>query len=800
MKKLLLMAIVSSLAGPGLFAGITNRLHTSGSSNRAAFNNAYYWVDADGNRGAETAEANMPLNEATDYLVSGGYTFSSLNTNRGTIEFGGRSLTLGTDVNNGNFRLYSYGEADLVFASPGLFMNRGTFWVEASPGKLHRLSGVLTVLNGFTIKPSYSGMTLQLDSKLCGGSDSSLRITCPSGKEPFFVNMPNEDSEYGGKLSVAYEGAEFDKGYLPVTLALGSAPVGAVEVRANAALASCECGGAVTVGDLTLDGDSHLIITNTSLLTGGDVSVSDFSRFVVTNALTLPESGKVHIHVPYFLPGLDGPSGSIPVLSAPSGSIDVDRFAIVGVDATSAFLCDLEVVTGDGTDTLNVVFEANDSVVLKLATDSGASSATIYDSGLTNGVRWSDGAVPHGGVHYVVRRVGGSSIDLRTIYSTGGSYVFPGLSLTIGNGCNLYTFVKNLTVTNLTLLDGANVIQGQWSASLNLSGEKISVPSGKANLRAHDTHTMSLFAPLSGKGQIVICGFKDTSSPHGNVQFMTANPDFAGTIHLTSQWGGSWGGVFSDKVQNQTLSVATPAALGAPLEVFDPKALIIDTYGEFIVPETMAFTDTTRGIWLGRNAQIRVPTGVTASFFAQRTMDGETFVRRDGTLALGGTVRFANGVNIQDVPQPNLNRLTFIEGGSLKALSVGCIDGVTVAFSNETSRLILDADTDDAALAAYGVRNVKTDVPFAFEGETMKVEFSLAGGTPLPGQQAVRLGMMTVSAAAAEDLRGRLDVKVPRSVFPAGSRQSIEEAVDPETGDVTFSLHLRPCGFALSIR
>jgi hypothetical protein len=311
---------------------------------------------------------------------------------------------------------------------------------------------------------------------------------------------------------------------------------------------------------------------------------------------------------------------------------------------------------------------------------------------------------------------------------------------------------------------------------------------------------MCFYSPISGKAQIVIRGHQTSSSPPGNTRLEVANPDFYGTIHLTSWWNGKWNGVLSEKSQNQTLTVSTPASLGAPLAEFNPQALMIDTYGEFIVPSTMSFEDATRGLWLGANAQINVPEGVTATFLAQRTMAGETFVRRNGTLALGGTVRFASKAGIVDEPQAQSNLLSFVEGGALKALSAGCVDGVIVAFSNSTSRLLLNADSDDADLLAGGVRNVKTDTPFVFAGDALKVEFDLSGDVPLSAGEAHRLGIMTVTSAAAGYLRGHLDVKVPRSVYPGSSRQSVEESVDSDTGNVTFWLHLRPHGLSVCIR
>ena len=802
-RKAPVLSLFLSVFGILFADAATYVLQKDGSSNQSALKNAFYWADWETSvRGAESVDLNQPLDPDADYIVKADYTCSSVNVDKGNIVFGGRSLTLGTETENGNFRLYLYGSANLAFNSPGLFLNRGTVWVDWGP--IHRISGEMTVLHpaegNIVIRPSYRNVTLQLDSVLHGEAGVNLNIFCAKDKEPFGVNVSNPDSDYAGKLTVYSERAALYNGRPPVTLSLGAAEVGAVELKTHSALASSSCDGVVTVGSLTLHADSHLMVSNRTTIADGVVSVSENSRFVVKDVLTLPENGIIHLHLPYLLKDPDALSGRIPVLSAPVGSIDKTKFTLVSAVGVFAYPYSLDVESENGVDTMYVVFEADGPTVVKVLTDNGGGDATIHDSGLTNAVRWSDRQAPHAGAHYLVSKVNGNAITLRTLYNTGGSYTFPGLSLTLGEDCRLNTFIKNLTIAKLILLNGSCIAQGQWSAYLNLLGSGIEMPSGKVYLEAHDTHTMCFYSPISGKAQIVIRGHQTSSSPPGNTRLEVANPDFYGTIHLTSWWNGKWNGVLSEKSQNQTLTVSTPASLGAPLAEFNPQALMIDTYGEFIVPSTMSFEDATRGLWLGANAQINVPEGVTATFLAQRTMAGETFVRRNGTLALGGTVRFASKAGIVDEPQAQSNLLSFVEGGALKALSAGCVDGVIVAFSNSTSRLLLNADSDDADLLAGGVRNVKTDTPFVFAGDALKVEFDLSGDVPLSAGEAHRLGIMTVTSAAAGYLRGHLDVKVPRSVYPGSSRQSVEESVDSDTGNVTFWLHLRPRGLSVCIR
>ena len=162
-------------------------------------------------------------------------------------------------------------------------------------------------------------------------------------------------------------------------------------------------------------------------------------------------------------------------------------------------------------------------------------------------------------------------------------------------------------------------------------------------------------------------------------------------------------------------------------------------------------------------------------------------------------MRFISGKKISDDPQAEKNLLTFPEGGSLQVLSRNCIDGATVTFSNNTSRLVLTADSTDEELLMNGVKNVKTDIPFVFPGDSLNIEFALAGSVPL-SDKVRRLGLMTVSSKAAAELRNRMHISVPRSVLTKWMEKEVKESVDGETGDVTFYLSMRPVGFQVIIR
>ena len=362
----------------------------------------------------------------------------------------------------------------------------------------------------------------------------------------------------------------------------------------------------------------------------------------------------------------------------------------------------------------------------------------------------------------------------------------------------MYCFIGTITVTNLNLMGGATIMHAQ-NKYQHIYGEDIHLPAGEVYFDTIRDREIWLHAPLSGSGTVVVRGHGLTSYPGGTVALDAVNSNFKGTVHVTSQVKDSdWMGIFSGVAQWQKLVPSSPESLGAPLETFNPKAMLIDSYGELSIGSTMEFSDVTRGFCFGNVAQVRIPSGKVATFRSQWTLGGEVFVRSSGVLALGGTMRFVSQGNIVDAPQSGKNLLTFPEGGSLKVLARNCIDGATVTFSNETSRLIIDADTQDLDLRTMGVKNVKTDHPFAFPGDSLNIEF--AGTRQFPNNVR-RLGLMTVSSSAATELRNKLNVSVPVSLLPNwGGNAEIRESVDSETGNVTFWLDVRPTGLSLIIR
>jgi hypothetical protein len=63
------------------------------------------------------------------------------------------------------------------------------------------------------------------------------------------------------------------------------------------------------------------------------------------------------------------------------------------------------------------------------------------------------------------------------------------------------------------------------------------------------------------------------------------------------------------------------------------------------------------------------------------------------------------------------NWTTDVDGGDVKIVSANAVNGLDVVFINGAGRLVIDLSVEDDDFAAYGIRNVKTDTPFAVEGD-----------------------------------------------------------------------------------
>ena len=771
-------------------------LLSGGSWDRNAFTYARFWAEYGTTTPLGTESDPLPTDR--DYLVRSGRGFLTPTGASVPIVFSGHSLTLGDADTKGTIYISSYDNGILRFPDPGVTIVNGAINVRTGYNHPSYFEGTLTIASQTTdqgvFTSTYSNNVLHVRSLVHFASDAQAKITCGSAANvPFVCEFTNESSDFDGSLLVSSAGAGVIGGDPVTTLGLCSLSPNSLELEANARLRPVDADDVISVKTLTLaDGAQLEVKAKYTGTTPAEFKATN-SVIAVSEALNLPEEGKVYLKLPRLLNKLDGQTDSVAILKAPAGSIDPEKFEILPV-ADGAFYDYTLTASPEG----DVLYVKTVPAVMLLTSDEGG-TASGGTSAFVSGDRWSNGAAPTPGVHYLVWRNGGSNKIIRS-----SGKVFAGSSLTIDN-CSLYIFQHETTQFDvLRLLDGANMWQygGSWC---NLTANRIEVPSGTVKFCYNAGRSLRFNGPLVGAATLWFAGVEGTSGPSGDYQLYKNSPDFTGRIRASVQSMYKIAGPFDSA--HQVCKAYLAGAIGGPLETFDPKAFELGNYDELLLVydlmgkvTNMAFTDTTRGFYFDKAVSLTVPAGKTGTFMAQRTFNGELFLCGDGTKALGGSVKFANGDAIVDTPVEgaNSNRLTVV-AGDVKALSSTCLDGLVVTFSNATSRIVIDADTADAALASNGVVNVKTDVPFVLKGDTLNFHLTRQGTSPLDRKVAHKIGLVTVAPEAAKRLRDHISVTIEDGVIGRCQRQ-IEERTDPETGNVTFYESLGPGGILLIVR
>jgi len=784
------------VAGTAMAESTPAELLSGGSADRNAFLYARFWADY----GTTTAlgKDTDPLPTDRDYLVRSGRTFSTPTGDSVPIVFTGRSLTLGEADTTGSMWMYSYDNGILRFPDPGVTLVKGGIYTRAGYNHPTYLDGTLTIASKSVadgvLAPIYSNNVMQIRSLVHSAADAWAKVTCSSAdRVPFVCEFTNESSDFAGSLLVSSAGAGELGGAPATTLGICSLSFNELELEANTRLKPMDVNDIITVRTLTLAAGAQIEVKAKYAGTTPAAFVATNSLVVVSDVLNLPEEGKVYLQLPRLLNKLDGTNDKVAILKAPTASISPDKFEILPIEGGAIYDYTLT-VSADG----SVLYVQTVPAVMLLSSDEGGTSSG-GTSAFTSGDRWSNGAAPQSGIHYLVWRNGGSEKIIRSSGKT-----FAGSSLTIDN-CPIYIFQhENTQFDVLRLLDGARFYQynGSWC---NLIANRIDVPSGMVTFCYNNKRTLRINGPLVGAATIWLAGVDGTNSPKGEYQFYKASPNFTGRILASVQSTYKISGPFADT--HQICKAYLPGCFGGPKDAFDPKAFELGKYDELSLvydlmgKETnMAFTDTTRGFYFDKAVSLTVPSKKTGTFLAQRTFNGELFLCGDGTKALGGAVKFADGDRIVDTPVAGTcsNRMTLV-AGDIKALSSTCLDGLIVTFSNATSRIVIDADTADAALASNGVVNVKTATPFVLKDGTLNIHLTRQGALPLDRKVAHEIGLVTVSSEAADQLRGHIAVTFADGVVGRCLR-SLEERTDPATGHVTFYESLRPGGLIISVR
>ena len=809
MKRILSFSAILALTGV-LHVGADewrlwqNEASSSYAAN-ASISNAHYWVGISDSQ-KHSGGPGEPLSSAENYKIQGGYSvYTPAAADRaGGFAFTGGKLTLGTASNEGRIRHRLSQEAAMDWDNGG-----------ANAG--------LVLVNGYYL--SYFSGAGQTHADIYGkirvesGRETPFRFGFSSAgrRMNFYGNFSSEDSS----VSVRFAGLNYitsnsDKRVAGSSFGLfgdWSGYFGNVEVTNTVV----SFGNTVMPGRIIVDGTSVLTVSSANdTFTVGSLSMAANSRLAVKTDIEdgrcgmIAVTNELRLSAPVILmidadcyAGYTGVK-RLPVLKFPATTdLAVDDFVIDATNATAVAGTCLKLQDNlDGTVTLYALLVP--TIVEQTVSDENVRDVNSnYTSSFDNKDHWSDGNTPHDGAQYLVKKIDSSVTKLRTPVDSARDYKFPGERLTIDEGCQFGLFYKSLEVDELIMRNNSLFMLGSGVRSGRLSGRLV-VPDGIVSLCAYNTAAFEIAADISGAGCLVFDGSHDnTGTRRATVSLTGNNSRFTGSITV---------GLNRDQQtvannQYQTLSVAAPAKLGAPLASFNPTALVLKRLARLSAVGSVAFEDETRGIYIGEDGsktgaggsdvngtgsegQLSVEAGHTLTIRSQLTLNGRLHKYGAGTLALGGPLRFGPAALISETPVAGSNYCAVAEG-CIKPLVADAFNGMEISFAAGTG-IKLDLNQENGDLRMYGLRNNLATAPFTAEGR-IPVTFDAPEG--FEPQLPFSLGVVTVAADKVETVRSLLEIRRPSLEY-----QMVSGIVPRDGGLATVVVEFKKVGFVLSIR
>ena len=512
-----------------------------------------------------------------------------------------------------------------------------------------------------------------------------------------------------------------------------------------------------------------------------------------------------------------------PIVKIPAGSAESVEFRLDSDGAPYKWPILSRVVDDE---TGDVVLFASFYPQIKTATGAvGDGSSTDMSlnadasSSMTNAATWADGDVVHSGAHYNFNL---QHKNIRTLWNPEGSYEFPGASLTLGAKNSTFIlasrevwcpvfYAGNYENLKLYCAEASDVtFHGDIYTVYRNSQEQ----ERNLRIRIYNNHCFTLDGELKGSGDVLFMAGTSASSfkgsQRGDFALAGKSEDFSGKITLASDASADdrkW----SNAEPYAHVWYSDPACFGGPLDAFAYDALKIEEMSRLITTNDVAFTDTTRGLFLSGIAQLETPEATDSLTLLQPvTVNGRVYKQGAGTLAMGGELKFIDAENARTDTPPDdaAKRTLYVQGGVLKPLAADALNGLDIVFSNSVNvagvnmadvAIELDLDTEDALLKAYGLRNTKSPSPLAL---------SLAGGaTKVPvrllsdrtsADGAFSVGVMTVKSEIANETFAKLDIRKPEGL--ASIHMSRKVVPDAEAGTSTLVVTFKHTGFGVVVR
>lgn len=399
------------------------------------------------------------------------------------------------------------------------------------------------------------------------------------------------------------------------------------------------------------------------------------------------------------------------------------------------------------------------------------SNDTSANANWGNASIWDSGKVPERGYTYVV----GKGKMCRSNYGgLDGSVAFAGDRLEFDGSSDYSSYAKfvmkakTVAVPRLAMSGKTEINVAGYSGTSEhheqtLNGSLYMFPESYCVVNSSWDRLLTLNAPLFGAGTIHLVPIeRDTSvivksKSHKNemrVALAADNSAWLGSLILSAKPDSYNGDVPTDGNEGIVpveLIIADGSNVGGNPATYDENSFRISARCRLTATNTLELACANRPVKVEQYAEMCVADGKTMTITSPLILNGTLTKSGAGTLALGchAAASTANTISLAE--------------GFLAASTTNGFNGVTVAVSSGAAikvPLQADATTD---LGRFGFCNTGTDEPFDLTdcGGTLAIAVSDEGGriaAAKRGGARVSVNVLTVSAAAADSLEGRIEV------------------------------------------
>ena len=363
---------------------------------------------------------------------------------------------------------------------------------------------------------------------------------------------------------------------------------------------------------------------------------------------------------------------------------------------------------------------------------------------------WSDGNFPHPDCDYYLGSK--TNIAFRAPNSTHPNRVttFPGGALVLDDQAFIYLFGA-ACISNLHAYARGYV----YARSESWLSGKLTLhrydDSKIFSARMYNSRTLHLESDISGDGDMKA---EDYYPRNDGATLYLGGSNTNWTGRLTTQWFPDESSPETNEAIHVRIVTGDARSLGGGNAEFLHNAIQLGNYSELRFTNTTEFAESRRGFLISENGCLNVDEGKTATLRAPLTLDGTLRKTGDGTLALGGRMRFGLNDDLEDATAPTADRnVVLVQSGALKVAGADAIDGAAVSFADGSS-LHLDLRPADERMQQNGFAftNALSSVTCA---GTLSVVFD--GGSVEDVAVGVTVPICTVDdAAAAATLVGRI--------------------------------------------